>query len=236
MLPDIETLGTVVVCEDDEPTLKFICDNLTADRYEAIAAPTAADALRHCRYGQPDLLLLDLRLPDASGLDVLHELRSSGQDGRFDPELPVMVLSGFSADQERVRGLRAGADDYLVKPIHYNELLLRIGNLLRRRRGSKEGPRRVGELVLDPATRRVTFAGKDISLANKEFCLLRALIADPNRVFSKEELLRDVWGYRSMGRTRTLDSHASRVRRKLADAGGTFIVNCWGVGYRLLDS
>ena len=131
MIPDTEMLGTVVVCEDDEPTLKFICDNLSADRYEAIPAPTAADALRHCRYRQPDLLLLDVGLPDASGLDVLRELRSSQSDGRFNPELPVMVLSGAAADQERVRGLRAGADDYLVKPVHYNELLLRIANLLR---------------------------------------------------------------------------------------------------------
>ena len=123
MLPDIDELATVVVCEDDEATLELLCDHLTADRYRTLAAPCAADALRHCHYKQPDLLLLDLRLPDASGLDVLREIRATeGSTGRYDPDLPVIVLSGRGADADRVRGLTAGADDYLVKPFHYPEL------------------------------------------------------------------------------------------------------------------
>jgi DNA-binding response OmpR family regulator len=90
--------------------------------------------------------------------------------------------------------------------------------------------------VIDPATRRVTVEGKEIDLANKEFVLLRTLAMDPTRVFTKQELLRDVWGFRSMGRTRTLDSHASRQRRKLCGGTGRYVVNCWGVGYRLVDA
>jgi len=236
VLPEARQLATVVVCEDDEPTLQLLCDHLNADRYEALPAPAASDALRLCHYKQPDLLLLDLMLPDASGLDVLREVRSAdGATCRYDPQLPVIVLSGRGGDHDRVRGLREGADDFLVKPVHYPELVARVAAVLRRRSGGREGPRRIGDLVIDPATRSVRVAGQPVELANKEFALLRALAADPTRVFSKEELLRDVWDYRSLGRTRTLDSHASRLRRKLDPEHCRFVINCWGVGYRLID-
>jgi DNA-binding response OmpR family regulator len=236
VLPDAKPLATVVVCEDDEPTLELLCDHLRADRYEALAAPAASDALRLCHYKQPDLLLLDLILPDAPGLDVLREVRAAdGATSRYDPQLPVIVISGRGSDHDRVRALREGADDFLVKPIHYPELVARVAAVLRRRSGNREGPRRIGELVIDPATREVRVDGRQVELANKEFALLRALAADPTRVFSKEELLRDVWDYRSLGRTRTLDSHASRLRRKLDPEHSRFVVNCWGVGYRLID-
>ena len=226
----------MVVCEDDGPTLELLCDQLGAERYEPLAAQGASDALRLCHFKQPDLMLLDLMLPDAPGLDVLREIRSAdGAVSRFDPELPVIVLSGRGGDQDRVRGLREGADDYLAKPVHLPELLARIATVLRRRRGLREGPRRVGELVIDPATRSVRVGERRVELANKEFSLLRALAADPTRVFTKAELLRDVWDFRSLGKTRTLDSHASRLRRKLDPEHGRFVINCWGVGYRLID-
>ena len=236
MLPSAEPEATVVVCEDDPPTLDLLCDHLHADRFEALAAPSAADALRLCHYNDPDLLLLDIRLPDASGLDVLREIRASaGPTGRFDPVLPVIVLSGRSTDVDRVRGFSEGADDYVVKPFHYQEVAARIRAVLRRRDARREGPRRIGDLFIDPSRRKVRVADREVALANKEFTLLRALAADPHRVFTKEELLRDVWGFRSMGRTRTLDSHASRLRRKLDPEAGRYVVTCWGVGYRLLD-
>jgi DNA-binding response OmpR family regulator len=236
MLPEAKQLATVVVCEDDEATLELLCDHLNADRYEALPAPSASDALRLCHYKQPDLMLLDLMLPDAAGLDVLREVRTAdGATSKFDPELPVIVLSGRGSELDRVRGLREGADDYLVKPVHVPELVARVAAVLRRRRGPREGPRRVGELVIDPATRSVRVGDRSVELANKEFALLRALASDPTRVFTKEELLRDVWDFRSLGRTRTLDSHASRLRRKLDPEHARFVVNCWGVGYRLID-
>lgn len=236
MLPQSEEIASVVVCEDDEPTLNLLCDHLTADRYRALPAPEASDALRLCQYNHPDLMVLDLCLPDAAGLDVLREVRSSeGTTGRFDPELPVVVLSGRSSEADRVRGFAEGADDYVVKPFHYPELLARIGAVLRRRAARRRGPLRVGELVVDPITREVRVGERRVELANKEFTLLRTLAAEPSRVFTKEELLRDVWGFRSMGRTRTLDSHASRLRRKLDPAGSRFVFNCWGVGYRLIE-
>jgi len=124
MLPTREELATVVVCEDDEATLELLCDNLTADRYLTLPAPGAGDALRLCHYKAPDLLILDLGLPDAAGLDVLREIRSAnGATGRYDPKLPVLILSGRGSVEDRVRGLDAGGDDYMVKPVHYPELL-----------------------------------------------------------------------------------------------------------------
>ena len=236
VLPEVDQLATVVVCEDDEATLELLCDHLAADRYNALPADCAADALRHCHYKQPDLLLLDLKLPDLSGLDVLREIRGTdGSTGRYDPTLPVIVLSGRGSDADRVRGLLAGADDYLVKPFHYPELAARVAAVLRRRERRGEGPRRVGELFIDPSTREVRVGDRSVELANKEFVLLRALASEPTRVFTKHELLRDVWGFRSEGRTRTLDSHASRLRRKLDPAATRFVFNCWGVGYRLIE-
>jgi len=236
MLPRRKEIASVVVCEDDAVTLDLLCDHLVADRFGVLPAPSASDALRLCRYNHPDLLLLDLSLPDASGLDVLREIRQAdGVDSRFDPELPVIVLSGRAAQADRVRGFAAGADDYLIKPFDLEELRARIGAVLRRRANGREGPCRVGELLIDPLRRKVMVGEREVPLAKKEFTLLRVLAADPTRVFTKEELLRDVWGYGSPGRTRTLDSHASRLRRKLDPQYSRYVVNCWGIGYRLID-
>lgn len=236
MLPQRQEIASLVVCEDDVPTLELLCDHLAADRFDVLPAPSASDALRLCRYNHPDLLLLDLTLPDASGLDVLREIRQAdGLGSRFNPRLPVIVLSGRGADADRVRGLDAGADDYVVKPFLYEELRARIGAILRRGGDTREGPCRVGELVIDPSRRKAWVADREVHLSNKEFGLLRMLASDPCRVFSKRELLMHVWGYRSPSQTRTLDSHASRLRRKLDPEHSRFVVNCWGYGYRLVD-
>jgi DNA-binding response OmpR family regulator len=236
MLPHREDIASVVVCEDDAMTLELLCDHLAADRFGVLPAPSASDALRLCRYNTPDLLLLDLSLPDASGLDVLREIREAdGLESRFDPRLPVIVLTGRGAATDRIRGLDSGADDYVTKPFSYPELKARIGAVLRRRTFLREGPNRVGELVIDPVRRRVTVDNRLVHLSIKEFSLLRALAADPTRVFTKEELLQDVWGYKGNSKTRTLDSHASRLRRKLDPLHSRYVVNCWGIGYRLVD-
>ena len=232
-----EPLGVVVVAEDDEATLELLCDNLTADCYDAIPAPSAADALRQCHYRSPDLLLLDIELPDASGLDVLREIRRAERTtGRYDSKLPVIVLSGRSSDTDRTRGLQEGADDYLTKPFYFPELTARMRAVLRRRDEGGSGPIRIGDLAIDPSRREVRVDGEEITLANKEYELLLMLASEPRRVFTKSELLRDIWGFRTMGRTRTLDSHASRLRRKLDPEGARYIANCWGVGYRLIPS
>jgi DNA-binding response OmpR family regulator len=134
-----------------------------------------------------------------------------------------------------VRGLELGADDYVAKPYLYAELRARIAAVLRRVEQRRSGPLRVGEIVVDPGRHRVWVGGREVRLSKKEFSLLRILSTDPHRVFSKRELLGEVWGYRTPTKTRTLDSHASRLRRKLDPEQARFVINCWGVGYRLLD-
>jgi DNA-binding response OmpR family regulator len=192
--------------------------------------------LRLCQYGSPDLLLLDLTLPDASGLDVLREIRNPDRAvSRFDSRLGVIVLSGRGTERDRVRGLEQGADDYVVKPYHYSELLARISAVLRRRRTGTSRVTRVAEIEISHDQRSVAVGAQPVELSAKEFSLLGVLATEPTRVFTKEELLRDVWGYRSIGHTRTLEAHASRLRRKLDPDTGRFVVNCWGVGYRLVE-
>jgi DNA-binding response OmpR family regulator len=141
MLPRRQEIASVVVCEDDTVTLELLCDHLVADRFGALPAPSASDALRLCRYNQPDLLLLDLSLPDASGLDVLREIREAdGVGSRFDPRLPVIVLTGRGADADRVRGLESGADDYLTKPSARLFTALSSGFLASTGRNSSSNP------------------------------------------------------------------------------------------------
>jgi DNA-binding response OmpR family regulator len=236
MLPQRQEIASLVVCEDDAVTLDLLCEHLAADRFGVMPAPSASDALRLCRYNHPDLLLLDLSLPDASGLDVLREIREAdGIDSRFDPRLPVIVLTGRSGDTDKVRGLDSGADDFLTKPFQYGELRARIGAVLRRRLHPQDGPSRVGDLVIDPLRRKVAVGEREVPLSKKEFALLRMLATDPTRVFTKQELLDAVWAYKGNQKTRTLDSHASRLRRKLDPDEGRFVINCWGIGYRLID-
>ena len=206
----------LLIVEDDEPTRTFLADNLTADGYELLVAGGVRDALRELEFHRVDLAVIDVGLPDGSGLDVVAAVRATRDAGaRLDARLPIVLLSGRAAEIDRVRGFERGADDFVAKPFAYGELRLRVAALLRRtteRRGS--GRLRIGGLAIDPASREVRLRGAPVSLSQKEFALLRALAVEPTRVFTKAELLRDVWGFRAIGATRTLDSHASRKVRE----------------------
>jgi DNA-binding response OmpR family regulator len=226
---------TVLLVEDDLLVRGFLADNLIADGFAVTGADCLREALRLLELEAPDVAIVDVGLPDGSGLELLARVRAA-DDPRVDPALPVLVLSGRGEEVDRIRGFDRGADDYVVKPFSYPELRRRVEALLRRSlERVPAGVLRVGELEIDPVSRDVRVAGEHAALSQKEFALLVALAAQPLKVFTKEELLRDVWGYRSMGRTRTLDSHACRLRHKLGGAGGRYVVNVWGVGYRLID-
>ncbi len=229
--------ATILLVEDHEATRRFLADNLTADGYVPLEADCAADARRLLETRFPDLAIVDLGLPDRDGLDLLREIRCSDRvASRLDPELPLLVLSGRASELDRLRGFGRGADDYVVKPFSYAELQARIVALLRRTRRRRRSARvRIGPLELDALARQAWLHGEELALSKKEFALLRALASDPTRAFTREELLRGVWGYQSLGATRTLDSHAGRLRRKLTVHGDRFIVNVWGIGYRLVD-
>jgi DNA-binding response OmpR family regulator len=233
-----ETPAAILVVEDHEATRTFLADNLCADGYQVLQAETLADAEVLLATQFPDLALLDLTLPDGDALDLIRRIRRADASlGRVDADIPMLVLSGRSAPLDRLRGFERGCDDYLAKPFSYAELRARVVALLRRtRRRPTLGRLRIGPLELDPLSRQVWLGGQDVTLSKKEFALLRALAAEPTRVYTREELLRGVWGFKTLGTTRTLDSHASRLRAKLSAAGDArFVVNVWGVGYRLID-
>lgn len=203
---------------------------LAGDGFEVLKAQFDREALELVERVRPDLVLV-------SEVDLCARLRE-GEPGRsWGRDVPVIVLGPEQADAfDRVRAFARGADDYLGTPVVYDELVARIRAVLRR--AAPDAPQRyeVGELVVDRVTRTVTVASTTVHVASKEFELLAKLASAPRRVFTKEELLRDVWGYTSNLRTRTLDSHASRLRRKLErEGGGCFVVNVWGVGYKLIN-
>jgi DNA-binding response OmpR family regulator len=202
-------MSLALLLTDPEP---FLERHLRSDGFQVVD-----DAVR------PDLVLLR----DSAALD---ECRARHGD------VPVIVLGDSQSDAvDRARALERGCDDFLVRPFSYEELLARIRAVLRRTTPAPHEVRRAGAIEADLATRTVTVGEVGVPLAGKEYELLLKLMTDPTFVFTKEQLLRDVWGFRSLGRTRTLDSHASRLRRKLAAAGaGPVVVNVWGVGYRLL--
>ena len=214
--------AALLLAESEPGTRGFLERHLADDGFRVLAAEPAD--LGDANGSSPDLVLLG----DSS---VLEACRSWNRD------IPVIVLGSPGSDTvDRVRAFERGCDDWVDRPFAYEELLARIKAVLRRTSPAPRERLEAGGIVIDRATRRVTVDGRPAVLAGKEYELLCRLASDPARVFTKEELLRDVWGFRSLGRTRTLDSHASRLRRKLGPgSGGPFVVNVWGVGYRLLD-
>lgn len=229
----------IVLVVDDEPNISsFLVENLAADDFVVHAAPSAAHARSKLNAHRPHVVLLDVGLPDANGFDLCREIRDADAlHVRFDPNVPIIMLTARAEDQDRVRGFQRGADDFVPKPFHYPELLARICALLRRTRSRRHHDvLQAAGINMDLSTREVRVNGERVCLSAKEFLLLAALAREPRRVFRKQELLESVWGFRSVGTTRTLDSHASRLRRKLRGPGGdrAYVTNVWGVGYRLV--
>ncbi len=225
----------VLLVEREAPMRDHLSRQLADDGFAVFAADHAAAALDLIESRRPDLVLLDAILPDASGFEVCGRLRA-GEPGRaWNRDVPVIMVSARGDPSDRMRGFARGADDYVVRPFVYEELVARMRAVLRRTARPPHPRVAVGDLEIDLASRVVRVGGDPVQLSAKEFDLLVALAEDPERVFRKEELLRDVWGFRSLGRTRTLDSHASRLRRKLnANGENGYVVNVWGVGYRLV--
>jgi len=226
--------AAVLLAEPEPSTRGFLERHLAADGFDVLGTDAEREALELAELIHPDLVLLDERLPDAGGLELCRRLRE-GEPGRtWDRRVPVILLAENGDPVDRVRAFARGVDDYVSKPFHYEELLARMRAILRRVAPPPEERIDLDGITIDRPTRRVLVAGERVALAGKEYELLLKLASDPERVFTKEELLREVWGFRSLGRTRTLDSHASRLRRKLSRDGREYIVNEWGVGYRLL--
>jgi DNA-binding response OmpR family regulator len=228
--------AAVLLAEPECEVRGFLERHLAEDGFDVVGARACGEALELAERARPDLVLMGTPLPDAPGLELCRRLRE-GEPGRsWNRNVALIVLGQPDADAvDRVRAFERGCDDYVPKPFVYDELLARIRAVLRRASPWRRDRLQAGDVVVDRATRRVTVLGRHVDLSLKEYQLLAQLATEPLRVFTKDELLRQVWGYRASARTRTLDCHASRLRRKLGDAGGgPYVLNVWGVGYRLL--
>jgi DNA-binding response OmpR family regulator len=221
--------AALIVAEPETEIRGFLERQLADDGFDVLGVSRPSDVFDLAERMRPDLVLV-------TELDLCARLRE-GEPGRsWDRDVPVILLGREQADAvDRVRALERGADDYVDRPFAYEELRARIRAVLRRAAPRTGDVLEAGEIRIDRPTRCALVGGRRLDLPAKEFELLAKLAEAPTRVFTKDELLREVWGFRSMGRTRTLDSHASRVRRRIALLTSTpYIVNVWGVGYRLM--
>ena len=222
---------TVLLVEDESSITEPLAESLGRDGFETQVAGTATEALELAARIQPDLVLLDVMLPDGSGFDVCRELRRRSQ-------VPIIMLTARGEEADRVVGLELGADDYIVKPFSAREVAARIRAVLRRAdspsRPDEERPLEVGEVRLDPAKREVTRSGEVLELSRKEFELLQLLMRSAGSVVTRERAIDEVWDTNWFGSTKTLDVHVSGLRRKLGDDSNEprFLHTVRGVGFR----
>jgi DNA-binding response OmpR family regulator len=220
----------ILLVEDEESITVPLSDALRREGFEPQVAGSAAEALELAKSTDPDLVLLDVMLPDGSGFDVCRELRARSR-------VPIIMLTARGDEADRVAGLEAGADDYVVKPFSAREVAARIRAVLRRSSPEAEatgGPLQVGEVTLDPASHEAAVDGRELELSRKEFDVLRLLMENAGAVVKRERLLEEVWETNWFGSTKTLDVHVSALRRKLGDdpAQPTYIHTVRGVGFR----
>ena len=216
----------ILVVEDDTPVRNLITMTLKTHEYRYLSAQNGASAVMEALSHNPDIVLLDLGLPDMDGVEVIQKIRSWSN-------MPIIVISARTEDSDKIGALDAGADDYLTKPFGVMELLARVRALLRRTQ--EETPSAVmtlGDVTLDRESHRVTAGGQEIALTHMEFELLAFLMAHAGKAVTREVLLDDVWGIAYSGDTRTIDVHVRTLRQKLGDSG-RLIATIRNVGYRM---
>ncbi|GAA5609814.1 DNA-binding response regulator [Streptomyces platensis] len=221
-------LERVLVVDDDPVILRSLGRGLRLNGFDVALAENGTAALTELATRPPDVVVLDVSLPGLSGTDICRKLRADGD------EVPVLMLSALDELEDRVAGLQAGADDYLVKPFALKELVLRLQALLRRRPPGASDTVRIGDLELAPAAREVTYGGAPVSLTRREFELLEVLVRNVDVVLTRDQLLDRVWGYDFAVRTDAVDTFVSYLRRKLEAGGRPRIVHTVrGVGFVL---
>lgn len=215
-----------LVVDDDDHVRELVRLTLEKQGFRVAQAADGADALRQAEQLSPDLVILDLMLPKVNGWEVCRRLRETGRT-------PILMLTARGEEEDEIRGLNLGADDYVVKPFSPRQLVARARALLRRVGTEAGATLRYPGLVVDTTSRRVTVDGEDVQLAPREFELLAFMSRHPGQVFSRDRLLERVWGWDYAGDGRTVDEHVKRLRQKTAGREGhRFIETVWGVGYR----
>lgn len=225
------TLGKILVVDDEEVITSIVSELLTEEGYEVHTVTDSRRAVEAFEAFHPDLVILDVLMPSVDGISLCLQLRRES-------DVPVLFLSAKRDAPDRVVGLRIGADDYVGKPFDNDELLARVGAILRRGRAARNGPAaqiRFGRFVIDLASVQAIAGEQHIPLTPTEFKLLRTLANAPGRVFTRDDLLTTVWGYQPGSDTRLVDVHVGRLRKKLQEAGVSEIAieTSRGFGYRL---
>jgi len=218
----------ILLVEDEAAISEPLAESLGREGFEAVVASTLAGAREAFRHQSPDLILLDVMLPDGDGRDLAREIRK-------DSDIPIVMLTARGEEIDRVLGLELGADDYVVKPFSSRELTARIRAIMRRGRApDRGGPIENGSLRLDPVSRTVTKEGDEIELAAREFDLLHLLMANPGEVLRRERIMDEVWDPHWFGPTKTLDVHVSWLRKKIEEdpSNPEYITTIRGVGFR----
>ncbi len=230
--PDEPRTAPHILVVDDEPHIvELVRYNLQQEGFAVSVAADGREALTRVASDRPDLVVLDIMLPEVDGIEVCRQIRAQSR-------VPVLMITARDRELDRVVGLELGADDYVTKPFSPRELVARIRAILRRTGGAdrlpEAGPLQADGLVLHPETHEVWLHGRPVDLTAKEFELLKLLMRHPNRVFTRDFLLEHIWGYDYFGSTRTVDMHISRLREKIEDdpADPTFIQTVRGVGYK----
>jgi two-component system alkaline phosphatase synthesis response regulator PhoP len=224
----------ILVVDDDDNVRRLVTAYLEREGYQVIQAADGAAALRAVEVSAPDLVVLDLMLPGTGGLQVARRISAAR-------ELPILMLTARGGEDDVLRGFEAGADDYLIKPFSPRVLVARVRAILRRvglEGEEREGAVEVGGLSLDARTREVTVDSAPVDLTSLEFDLLHALVDHPGWVYSREQLLEQVWGYDYLGDSRVIDVHVANLRKKLGDdpVDPRFIRTVRGVGYKFLHT
>ena len=224
---------TILLVEDERSITEPFASALSREGFDAVVAPTARAALELFERHEPELVLIDIGLPDGDGREVCRELRRSSS-------VPIIMLTARGTETDRIVGLEIGADDYVVKPFSSAEVIARIRAVLRRTTRAQPAapaPLQVGPLRVDVAARRATLDGAEIDFTRKEFDLLARLVRDAGRVVTREDLMADVWDENWFGSTKTLDVHVGFLRRKLGDdpADPRFLHTVRGVGFRFAE-
>jgi DNA-binding response OmpR family regulator len=234
----VRHLGKVLVVEDERDVAELIRFNLAREGYEVIVAPTGADAVKQARESRPDIVLLDIMVPQLNGWEVCRRLKAESETRT----IPIIMVTGRVEEGDKVLGFELGADDYVTKPFSPRELVARVRAVVRRGRHDdaveKKSHLKAGDLEIDRHRFEVRMKGKPVELTPKEFELLATLVAAPGRVFGREELLDLVWGRDGFVEPRTVDVHLARLRAKFSAAKVPMpaIDTVRGVGYRLHDA
>jgi DNA-binding response OmpR family regulator len=220
--------GRIVVVDDEQGIVDFLRLGLQYEGFEVASAADGRQALTVISDFKPDIVILDIGMPRMDGLEVCRAIQGS--------DIGILILSARDGLQDRLQGLEVGADDYLVKPFHFEELLARVRAVLRRRRPTTGDVLRVGNVTLNDGTRAVLVGERPVELTAREFDLLKLLMQHPNQVLTREKILDQVWGYNFYGDETNVEVYIRYLRQKLSDEDRQLIQTVRGVGYRIVPA